>query len=218
MRSDIRTTSIPLTVEELQSGGRYELLRQMSFNDIMPFVKEFYWHKRTIVTYFHYAVTLLFLALSVSTVRQPGMTFDGWLSAWGLGFLGFFLLLPVHEAIHGLVYKLLGARDVRYGILWRQGAVYAAAHHFVADRRQFTWVALAPFLIINGVLLAAALVLPEQRPLLLAMLFWHTSGTAGDFALLNYFWLNRGREMYTYDDVDGKISYFYAALPSKESH
>ena len=217
MHTDIRTTAMPLSVEELQASDQFELLREMSFADIMPFVKEFYWRKRTFVTYFHYAVTLLFLGLSLNTVRQPGMTLDDWLLAWGLGFLGFFLLLPVHEAIHGLVYKLFGARDVRYGISWRQGVAYAAAHHFVADRRQFTWVALAPFIIINGLLLAAALVLPEQRPLLLAALFWHTSGTAGDFALLNYFWLNRSRQTYTYDDVDGKISYFYAALPAQES-
>jgi hypothetical protein len=67
-----------------------------------------------------------------------------------------------------------------------------------------------PFLVINTLLLVVAVFVPDHRALFLAALFWHTSATAGDFALLNYLYLNRQREIYAYDDADNKISYFYA--------
>jgi hypothetical protein len=35
---------------------------------------------------------------------------------------------------------------------------------------------------------------------------------AGDFALLNFYFLNRDKEIYTWDDVDKKEAYFYEKL------
>ncbi len=211
MQTEMQTVDQNVTMADLHESGRYELLRELGFNDIMPFVTEYYWRRRTALTILHVVLTVAFLGLWLATGLNNGIALDEWLTSWGSAFILFLTLLPVHEALHGLVYRLCGATDVRYGILWRQAAAYATAHHFVADARQFTWVAVTPFLVINGALLLGAAVLPDWRALLLGALFWHTTGTAGDFALLNYFRLHRDREMYTYDDADSKKSYFYAA-------
>ena len=211
MRTEMQTTGQTVTLDDLRDSGRYELLRELSFNDLMPFVTEYYWKRRTALTLGHVSLTLLLLGLWFVAGLSGDGDLDSWFTCWGGAFLLFLALLPVHEALHGLVYRLCGATDVRYGILWRQAAAYATAHHFVADARQFAWVAVTPFLVINGVLLLTSAVLPDLRPLLLGALFWHTTGTAGDFALLNYFRLHRDRQVYTCDDAETKTSYFYAA-------
>jgi hypothetical protein len=35
---------------------------------------------------------------------------------------------------------------------------------------------------------------------------------AGDFALLNFYFLNRNKKIYTWDDVDKKEAYFYEKI------
>lgn len=206
----IKMMETTLTMAEVRDSGRFELLRELPFAAIAPFVTEYYWKKRGPVVYLHYAVSLLFAILwLVAGLRGEG-TLSDWLVTWGGGLGLFFLLLPIHEALHGLAYKYHGATDVRYGFEWRQLIAYATAHNFVIDRRRFVGVALLPFLVINGLLLLAAVLLPQHSVLLLAALFWHTSGTAGDFALLNYLWFHRDRDVYTYDDAETKTSYFYA--------
>jgi hypothetical protein len=35
---------------------------------------------------------------------------------------------------------------------------------------------------------------------------------AGDFALLNFYWLNRHKNIYTWDDADQKMAYFYEEI------
>jgi hypothetical protein len=39
---------------------------------------------------------------------------------------------------------------------------------------------------------------------------------AGDFALLNFYYLNRDKQIYTWDDADDKTAYYYEKLT--ESH
>jgi len=35
---------------------------------------------------------------------------------------------------------------------------------------------------------------------------------AGDFAMMNFFRLNRKKKLYTWDDADKKIAYFYEEI------
>lgn len=198
-----------LTPEDLQDGIRYELLDTLGFDEVGPFISEYYQKRRTPLIIAHIALSVLFVAMWVGVVLADGTSWTDAMIMWGLGFAGFLLLLPAHEALHGLAYRLLGATDIRYGVNWRKLYAYALAHRFVADTRQFTWVALTPFLVISSVLLVLAALLPEYRAVLLVVLVWHTMGTSGDFALLNYFRLHGERMLYTYDDDDSKMTYFY---------
>lgn len=209
MNEIVQDRATGITPEDLRNEIRYELLDTLRFDEIGPFVSEYYQKRRTPLIYAHIAFSVIFVALWVGVIFADGTGWADALMMWGLGLAGFLLLLPVHEALHGLAYRLLGATDIRYGINWRKLYAYALAHRFVANTRQFTWVALTPFLVINTFLLFLAALIPEYRAVLLTVLVWHTMGTSGDFALLNYFRLHGSRMLYTYDDADIKTSYFY---------
>jgi hypothetical protein len=198
-------------ISDLADPERFELLEELHFDAIIPFVSKYYTKHRSWVTWLHYTFSIGLASAWLVVGFQQRLSLDGWLTGAGAAVLAFFILIiPLHEWIHGLTYQAFGAPDVRYGILLRQMAAYAIAHHFVANRRQFAWVALAPFVLINLALALAALILPDLRFTLLALLLAHTGGAAGDFAILNYLWLKRRQEIFTYDDADQRISYLYA--------
>jgi len=145
-------------------------------------------------------------------VRQDDAPLPEVLARLGLGFFVFFLLLlPLHELIHGMAYKLAGAKTVSYHADWRRLTFYAAADRFVASTREFYGVALAPFAIINaGLLLAYGLAEPPLTWVCLGALWLHTGGCAGDFALVNFLYRHRHKALVTYDDVGAAKSFFYA--------
>ncbi len=151
-------------------------------------------------------------------VRQPGAPLPEALAHLGLGFFVFFVvLIPLHELIHGLGYKLVGAKVVSYHADWRKLTFYAAADGFVASSREFCGVALAPFTILNaGLLLGYGLAEPPVAWVCLGALLLHTGGCAGDFALVNFCYRHRRQALVTYDDVRAAKSFFYARHPVNE--
>lgn len=46
----------------------------------------------------------------------------------------------------------------------------------------------------------------------MGVLLAHTAMCSGDFGLLSYFEFNKEKNVVSYDDVENKISYFYAKL------
>jgi hypothetical protein len=134
------------------------------------------------------------------------------MTTFGNAVLCFIVLLPLHEGIHGAVYQICGAQDVRFGGSLKQFYAYAVAHKFVVGQRAFAWVAVTPFLIINALLVAAAVMFPAHSFFLIAVLLFHTAGTSGDFAMLNFLWRHRRDEVYTYDDADEHRSFFYKRI------
>jgi hypothetical protein len=126
-----------------------------------------------------------------------------------LGFVVMFvIILPLHEALHALGYRMSGAREISWKMMWRYLAAYVVADRFVAGRRVFFFVALLPFVVITPIALMLALLFPAWSVLWLTVLLWHTAGVSGDWALMNYYWIHRDREIYTWDE--GGSSYFYA--------
>lgn len=200
-----------LRVADVQESRQFQVLVELGHKDLAPFVNQYYWKQRSWVVMFHYAFSLLILGVWVWLGIQQAYGFEQWLASSGYAVLGFFAIVPIHELIHGLVYKLNGADDVRFNGSLRQGYVYAIAHHFVANARVFTWVAIAPFIVINLLLVLAALVFPAYAFHLICVLLLHTAGTSGDFAMLNYLWLHRERALFTFDDALEQKTYFYAA-------
>jgi hypothetical protein len=150
--------------------------------------------------------------IGLQLVRQNDAPFAEVFARLGLGFFVFFVvLLPLHELIHGLGYKLLGAKTVSYHADWRKLTFYAAADRFVASTREFCGLALAPFAILNaGLLLGYGLAEPPMTWVCLGALWLHTAGCAGDFALVNFCYKHRRKALVTYDDVGAAKSFFYA--------
>ena len=62
-------------------------------------------------------------------------------------------LIPIHELIHGLFYKLDGAPAVQYKANFKKFIFYAMADQYVTTFYSFVILAIAPFVIINTLLL-----------------------------------------------------------------
>ena len=86
----------------------------------------------------------------------------------------------------------------------------ALADKFVANRKEFTIVALAPFIVISVTLLILFFIVSNIWTLTIAgILLSHTAMCSGDFGLLSYFECHKNKQVVTYDDVANKITYFY---------
>ena len=64
-----------------------------------------------------------------------------------------FVLIPIHEYIHVQAYKWQGAKQTAYDVNWKKFYFMATADQFVASRKEFQIVALAPFVVITALLL-----------------------------------------------------------------
>ena len=95
----------------------------------------------------------------------------------------------------------------------KQYLFYVTAHRYVASPFQFRIVAVTPFIIISAVLIFLIFLLPGLWKWSLSVfLFAHATMCAGDFALLNLYFLNKDKKLYTWDDADKKEAYFYEKL------
>ena len=89
----------------------------------------------------------------------------------------------------------------------------ALADKFVANKKEFEFVALAPFTIITASLIGLIFIADASWTLTLSsVLLAHTAMCSGDFGLLSYFEFNKEKQTVTYDDVENKISYFYGRI------
>jgi hypothetical protein len=122
---------------------------------------------------------------------------------------GLLLLMPIHEAIHALVFKALGAPDVGFGYSLKSLIIYAYAQRFVMTLRENAVVAAMPFLVITTGLVLAWMVWPSLGLIWGIILLFHSLACLGDYVLVQYAVKNRHRIVFTYDDLDERKSYFY---------
>ena len=102
-------------------------------------------------------------------------------------FFSFTLLIPIHELLHGLSLKIVGAPRVTYGANLKKFVFYAEADHFVLNRKKFNLVALAPLVVIKIVSLAGIIIFfshPAACFFVLLMCL-HSLFCAGDIGLLS---------------------------------
>lgn len=200
-----------ISPEDLESKG-YIPSDSLQHSDIVGFIKPFL-YRRNIYMIGYFASSLIPLVVfgMVIGFRLGQNDFDSSQITWFLyGWAPAFLLVPLHEGLHGLAYKILGAKSISYGADLRHLVFYAMANRFVVDFREFRIVALTPFLFIGLGLAILTIFLPPYWNLFsLGMLFMHTLFCGGDFGLLSYFYENRNKNLVTFDDVDQKMSYFY---------
>lgn len=204
-----------LQVEDLQDQSRYRQISEISYNDLIPFIID-YLKKPSGVTIFFWSLCLFFLGTAIRVRINFSGYFPGTAilchSALGLIVLPL-LSIPIHELLHIIPYFFCGARKIRVGMDLKQYLFYVTAHRHVATPIQFRIVALIPFLVISSSLIILIYLSPGLWKWSLSLfLFVHTTMCAGDFALLNFYFLRRGRKIYTWDDADRKIAYFYEEI------
>ena len=121
--------------------------------------------------------------------------------------------IPLHELLHVVPYYFSGARKIRVGMDLKQYLFYVTAHRHVATPRQFRIIAMIPFILISLALVFLILTMPGLWKWSLSLfLFVHTTMCAGDFALLNFYHMKKGKKIFTWDDADRKIAYFYEEI------
>lgn len=195
--------------EDLHSD-EWALVGEMTHETLAEFVLYWFLKRTSWLTWAHHlmSVAALIAATAVAVLQDRGMlrtVGDFVLSLVAL----VIVILPLHEGLHALAYRLIGARDIRWDWSPRMMAVWVIAHEFVASTRGFLFVALAPFVVLNALLIAAALLFPDSAVFLLFLLLVHLHGCAGDWSLMNFVWLNRERGFATYDDAVAGKSYFF---------
>lgn len=207
--------TMALSVEDLEDQCRFRQILKVPYDELIGFVLD-YIRRRTGIMLFFWSVCLVFLGLSL-TIR---INIAGYFPLKNIifhSFLGLIvfplLIIPVHEILHIIPFLFAGARRIRVGIDLRQYLFYVTAHRHVVNSRQFRLVAYTPFIIVNIILLALILVLPGLWKWSLSLLlFVHSTMCAGDFALLNFFDIHKKKKVYTWDDADEKIAYFYEEI------
>ncbi len=129
----------------------------------------------------------------------------------GFGFLAMYLIaLPIHEAIHALVFKYFKAPKVGFGVSLKAGMVYAYAQEFPISMPELITLAVMPFAITTPLLCIGWLILPQYMAFFITLLLIHSLGCIGDFALIRYALKNKHRQIFTYDDLlKEKKTYFF---------
>jgi hypothetical protein len=204
-----------LKVEDLENQADFRQLVAVPYNKLIDFVLDYLRRRTSLMVLFWSAC--IFLAVVSFTVR---INIAGHFPIKAIlmhSLLGFVILpllcIPVHELLHVMSFLLTGARRIRIGADLRQYMFYVTAHRHVVSSGRYSFVALTPFFIINiGLLILIFLTPGLWKWSLSLLLFVHTTMCAGDFALLNFLWINRKKKIYTWDDADQKIAYFYEEL------
>jgi len=199
---------------ELQDPEKYLLIRTIAHQDMLPFIQEQFQKRNFIIHLFVlFNLALLTAASSMSIHQVLAEEYPFWkMLIWSLvgAILGSTLIIPVHEAIHGLTYYFLGAKKVKYGWNPKQFYFFAVADRFIVNKVDIWPLALAPFFLITGLgIFGIYHVQGAWQWLLWGFVCMHSLNCIGDFGILSFFWDFRKHSIYTFDLVKDSVSFIY---------
>jgi hypothetical protein len=211
----VKSTIMALLVEDLEDQTKYRQILAIPYTDLVVFIFDYIKRRSGLIVFF-WSVCIIFfgIALTIRTNIAGYFPLKYILFHSFLGLVIFpVLCIPVHESLHIIPYFFSGARKIRIGMDLNQYIFYVTAHRHVATPIQFRIVAIMPFLIISLTLLFLTFSLPGLWKWSMSLfLFVHATMCAGDFAMLNFYWLNKKKKIYTCDDADQKVAYFYEEI------
>ena len=200
--------------EALQKDPGYRVILELDFGEMIPFVMKNIKRRNGIsLLYFiiNAATLLLILFYIVWGIRNGIFSGGRILVQIVAGFLaGSILVIPPHELLHGLAYRLLGARKIKFGADLHQFIFYVTADRFPISKRELAFLALTPFFLINvsTIVFTAA----WATPLTLfsaTFLLSHNIMCIGDFAIIAYAYHIK-EDLFSFDDIQKKKSYFFS--------
>jgi Putative zincin peptidase len=207
-----------LSPAELIDKG-YILLDELGHKELVPFI-QLYIKKRNKYSVFYYLANFIIIGSAgyffFKGFQLATYSFGDRFAHFSYGIAIAFLLLPLHEYIHVLAYKSQGALQTSYDANLKKFYFMALANHFVANKKEFSIVALAPFVTITSVFIILLFAVSQTWLLtIIGVLFAHTAMCSGDFGLLSYFEFHKDKQIVTYDDVTKRVSYFYVLKQTK---
>jgi hypothetical protein len=199
--------------EELSANG-YVLLDSLGHKELVPFIRKFI-KIRTKYSLIYYLSNLIVFGFAIYYFFRngylPGLSLGERFTHFAYGLAIAFTFVPLHEYIHVLAYRSQGAVKTSLDANLRKLYFMALADQFVASRKEFEIIALAPFLTITSILVILFfMVRPDWSLTIIGALLAHTGMCSGDFGLLSYFEYNKDKEIVTYDDTGKGVSFFYA--------
>jgi hypothetical protein len=203
-----------IQVQDLKESGKFKLFHSFSVDDTMKFLSEEVFGSKTIsedekakkakiaIIYpLLFGVIVGYLSIHyLDTVKEVLFALPAF----------YLIILPIHEWIHGLTYKAMGAESVGYGFSLKAGMVYAYAQNFVTSMPQLFKVAVMPFAILTPLMILAIFIFPIYAVHIITCLLLHTFACIGDFGLMYIAHKYQNDNMYTYDDIKGeRMTYYY---------
>jgi hypothetical protein len=204
-----------LSPEDLKNENEFELLTEVSHKELREFVvTQIRDEKQIIRIYSIYQVIMLALFISLLT-RSIVFAFRGNLDGLiGIGLsvlFSFSVLIVIHELLHALAYWITGARNISFGFVPKKFIFYALADKQVIHSKAFHFVALTPFVVVKliGILGAISFCNEKLIYFFLSVMCIHSLFCAGDIALLAFYRLQKGKEIFNFDDRKEGKTYFY---------
>lgn len=120
---------------------------------------------------------------SISLLKKDAMSNELHWFAYVIILAVFFLLLIIHELIHGMFFKLFQPeRKVKFG--FKNGMAYATSPNSFYTKIQFSIICLVPFIFISlALILSYFLSWISSRPFVILSAL-HGAGCVGDFYLI----------------------------------
>ncbi len=202
---------------EIKTGEQFRLIHVLSYENVVPFVFK-YIKKRNLASLIFLILNAIFLVIGIIKIAE--YIFSDLFSWYHLflnivlGFIVFpLLLVPIHELTHALMYKLVGAPKIKFGIDLSHYIFYVAADNYAINFKEMFLVAMTPFILISFILIFGAQSLngPISVSLILTLIA-HGTMCVGDFAVLSFFFDNGFKDMITFDIVDEKKAFFYKSV------
>lgn len=204
-----------LSVEDLEDHTKYRQILTIPYDELIIFVMD-YIKRKSRMTVFFWSACLISLLLALNLrINIAGYFPERSIIFHSiLGLIIFpVLCIPLHESLHIIPYFLAGGRKIRIGMDLKQYLFYVTAHRHVATACEFRIVAIMPFLVLSIASAFLIYFLPGIWKWSMSLfMFVHLTMCAGDFAMLNFYFLNRHKKIFTWDDADQKIAYFYEEL------
>ncbi len=200
-------------VRDIVKSDRFCHLRTLSYDEMIPFVFEYIKkHTFPVISAWSFLLAIIIWMADFRIALSDNYSFLTILMHSSIGIILIPLILAIpHEFLHIIPYFFGGARNIRIGADWNQYYFYVTSHMFPVGPVLFIIVALTPFVIISALLICLIVIIhsPLWSWSILCSLFMHTTMCAGDFALINFYWINRDKKIITWDDADRKEAYFY---------
>ena len=202
--------------DTLITDPRFKKILELDFSNMIPFVISNI-RKGGIFPFFYMIINiaaLLVIILYALWLARNGYSGTGrifWQIAGGI-LAGSLLVIPPHEMLHGLAYRILGARKIKFGVDLQQFIFYVTADRFPISRGELGFLAMTPFVLINlGVLVPTLVWIPQIILFSTSLLLSHNVMCIGDFAMVSYA-ISQKSALFTYDDIGKKKSYFYVKV------
>ena len=207
-----------LSPEDLKDESKFELLTEVSHQKLREFVvAQITEEKHIIRTYSIYQVVMILIftfLLTRGIVLSVKGHSETLISIVLAVVFSFSALIVIHELLHALAYLLTGARRISFGVIPKKFIFYALADRQVIAKRAFHIVALTPFIVVKLICLIGIIQFYNEQIMYfsLSVMCLHSLFCAGDIAMLAFYRIHKGKEIYNFDNKSEGKTYFYSRI------